>query len=300
MSYPRRVLPGSTVMITRRTLRRTNLLRPDSELDTLYLYCLAVAAEQFGIAVHCATVMSNHHHLVVTDTRGELPNFLRELHRNIALGVKVLRKWEGNVWDDDKTSVVLLRTDQAVVEKMGYCIANPVAAGAVPRARLWPGICVQPQRLGRSSWTGKRPDAYFDQHNPQWPEVATLKLTMPGVAFTDALLRENVAIEVAQLEAQAHRLMQAKGWKFLGAAKVLAASPYDRATSWEPLRSRNPTFAVGRGQREAFVEAATALRDFRRNYRAALNAWRAALRNVLFPAGTWFMRWGHSASVAPS
>jgi putative transposase len=300
MSYPRRVLPGSTVMITRRTVRRTKLLRPDRELDNLYLYCLAVASEKFGIAVHCATVMSNHHHLVVTDTRGELPNFLRELHRNIALGVKVLRKWEGTVWDGDKPSVVLLRTDQAVAEKIGYCIANPVTAGGVPRARLWPGICVQPQQLGRWSWTGKRPDAFFDPRNPQWPEVATLELTMPSVALTDALLRENVALEVAHLEAEAHRLAEAKGWKFLGAAKVLAASPYDRATSWEPLRSRNPTFAVGRGQREAFIEAVTILRDFRRSYRAALNAWRAAVRDVLFPAGTWFMRWGHNASVAPS
>jgi hypothetical protein len=94
--------------------------------------------------------------------------------------------------------------------------------------------------------------------------------------------------------------MNAKGGKFLGAANVLAASPYDRATSWEPIRSRNPTFAVGRGQREAFIEAATALREFRTTYRAALHAWRAAFRDALFPAGTWFMRWGHSASVAPS
>jgi putative transposase len=287
-------------MITRRVVRRTKLLRPDAEFDRLYLYCLAIASEKFGVAVHCATAMSNHHHLVVTDTRGELPNFLRELHRNIALGVKVLRQWEGNVWNGDKTSVVVLRTDQAVVEKIGYCIANPVTAHAVPRARLWPGICVQAQQLGRWSWTGKRPNLQFDKRNPQWPEVATLKLTMPSVAFTDALLRENVAMEVAQLEAEVHRLMDAKGWRFLGAAKVLAASPYDRATSWEPIQSRNPTFAVGRGQREAFIEAATLLREFRRSYRAALNAWRAAVRDVLFPAGTWFMRWGHSARVAPS
>ncbi|HMJ11057.1 MAG TPA: transposase, partial [Polyangiaceae bacterium] len=40
--------------------------------------------------------------------------------------------------------------------------------------------------------------------------------------------------------------------------------------------------------------------DFRKIYRAALEAWRAAVRDVLFPAGTWFMRWGHCASVAPS
>jgi hypothetical protein len=77
-------------------------------------------------------------------------------------------------------------------------------------------------------------------------------------------------------------------------------SPYDRATSWEALRSRNPTFAVGRGQREAFFEAVRIVREFRKTYRAALTAWRAGIRAALFPAGTWFMRCGHSASVAPS
>jgi len=300
MSYPRQVLAGNTVLITRRALRRTNLLRPDPELDNLYLYCLAVTASRFGIEVHCATVMSNHHHLVVTDTRGELPNFLREFHRLLALGIKVLRKWEGSVWDDDKTSVVVLRTDQAVVEKIAYCIANPVTARAVPRASMWPGICVQPQQLGRWTWTGKRPDVYFDPDNPQWPEVASLKLTVPRVGFSDALLRECVAAEVAYLEAEAHRVVNASGSKFLGAAKVLAASPYDRATSWEDIRARNPTFAVGRGQREAFIQAAAALRQFRRRYRSALEAWRAAVRDIVFPPGTWLMRYGHSASVAPS
>jgi putative transposase len=74
MTYPRQVIAGSTVLITRRALRRMKLLRPDPELDNLYLYCLAVTSRQFSIEVHCATVMSNHHHLVVTDTRGELPN----------------------------------------------------------------------------------------------------------------------------------------------------------------------------------------------------------------------------------
>jgi len=92
--------------------------------------------------------------------------------------------------------------------------------------------------------------------------------------------------------------MNTKGWRFLGPARVLAASPYDRATSPEPLRGRNPTFAVGRGQREAFFEAVTVLREFRNAYRQALHAWRNGIRQALFPAGTWLMRCLHSAVVA--
>jgi putative transposase len=300
MSNPRRVLPGMTVMVTRRALLRTKLLRPQRELNELYLYCLALMSQRFSIAVHCFTVMSTHHHLVVTDTRGELPNFLRDLHRTLARCVKALHDWEDNVWDNDKPSVVELRTEQAVVEKVAYCMANPVAAGGVRRARQWPGLNVVPQQLGRMSWTVRRPAFYMDADNPEWPAVATLHLTMPPLTMSDALVRDAVSHELAGLEIEAHEAMMAKGWRFQGPQLVLAQSPFERATSPEPIRDRNPTFAVGRDQQEAFVDAVVVLREFRKAYRKALLAWRDGVRQVLFPAGTWLMSWAHSAMVAPS
>ena len=244
--------------------------------------------------------MSNHEHLVYTDTRGSSPSFLRDFHRTFALAAKVLRTWEGSFWDADKPSIVELRTDQAVVETIAYCMANPVTAGAVRRARQWPGLNVLPEQLGRLTFTATRPDFYFDPDNPQWPAVATLTLKPPPTRMADAQLRTAVRAELDALEIQAQDQMRAKGWRFLGPERVLAASPYDRATSWGPLRSRNPTFAVGRGQREAFLEAVLVLRTFRSAYRAALAAWRAGIRSVLFPAGTWLMRSLHAAPVAPS
>src|SRR5262245_29792556 len=109
-----------TVLVTRRTLRRTHLLRPDAEFNALYRYCLEVTAERYGIEVHATAVMSTHEHLVLTDVRGQLPRFLQEFHRLVALGVKLLRKWDGAVWDHEKTSVVELRTTQAVIEAIAY------------------------------------------------------------------------------------------------------------------------------------------------------------------------------------
>ena len=114
------------------------------------------------------------------------------------------------------------------------------------------------------------------------------------------MLRVPTRSGLERIETEAHDALRAKGGQFLGAQKVLARSPYDRATSWEALRHRNPTFAVGRGQRDAFFEAVRVVREFRKTYRAALTAWRAGIRAALFPAGTWFMHWGHSAPVAPS
>src|SRR5262245_33442532 len=113
MTLPRRVSPGAIVMVTRRTMRRTHLLRPDPGLNALFTYCLAVHARRHGILVHAVVLMSTHEHIVLTDLHGCLPRFLQQLHRTVALGVKVLRKWEGPVWDHEKTSVVELLIDDA-------------------------------------------------------------------------------------------------------------------------------------------------------------------------------------------
>jgi putative transposase len=295
---PRRIVPGMTVMITRRTVRRTHLLRPDAELNNHYLYCLAVLAERFDIRVHAAVLMSTHEHLIVTDVRGQLPRFIQELHRQIALGIKVLRKWEGPVWDHQKTSIVELRTPAAIVEKIAYAIANPVAAGLVRCAHHWPGVTVRPEHLGRQHITATRPDFYFDSDNPLWPQLATLDLTMPELPMRDADARDMIAAEIEHLERQAHEEGRVRGWKHLDSNAIKRLSPYDCAKGLEPQRDRNPTFAVGRGQRDAFFFAAATLREFRRAYRCAMDAWRGLSRDICFPHGTWLMRALHQAETA--
>jgi putative transposase len=288
-----------TVMVTRRTLRRTHLLRPDAALSQLYLFCLGVLAARHGILVHAVVLMSTHEHLVLTDPQGRLPLFLRELHRLVALGVKVLRNWEGAVWDHERPSVVQLRTPEAVIEALGYLMANPVAAGLVRFAKDWPGIRTLPEHLGRACFKANRPAQYFDAHSPQWPAHVELKLQMPSLpGLSDEEIRSAVARELAERETQALADVRAEGRAVLGSDRVCKVSPYNRAKSWEPLRGRNPQFAVGRGQRAAFVDAVATLRAFRRMYREALDRWRAGLRDVCFPAGTWLMRMLHAAAVA--
>jgi len=298
MTQPRLVVPGDTLMITRRTLRRHHLFRPDSAIRQLYLYALALCARQFGILVHAVTLMSTHEHLIVTDPQGRYPEFLRRLHRLVSLGTKVLRKWEGPTWDPEQTSVVRLLTEQAVIEKLAYVMANPVKAGLVCHARDWPGITVLPHELGRRVWTLGRPEAYFNAKNRQWPGTIKLTLTLPGSlerTYGADALREAVQDELERQERLAHQEFKKRGWRVLGAARVRRLSPYRRATSFELLRDRNPTFAVGRGQKNMFFEAVAELRAFRHAYRQALEQWRAGLRSVVFPQGTWCMCRVHGA-----
>ena len=270
-------------------------------MRALFTYALAVCADKFGILVHAVVLMSTHEHLVLTDPRGVLPDFLRELHRLVALGTKVLRKWEGAVWDSEKTSVVRLLCPQAIVEKVAYCMANPVAAGLVRRARDWPGLTTMPDQLGRAVLSAARPSVFFDPNNAQWPETARLALTLAPSLEGQMSLEEfqlQVAAELERQEQEAHSEVAKAGRTFLGADRCRRTSPYRRARSFEPLRDRNPTFAVGRGNRVGFFAAAEELRAFRAAYREALRKWRLGVREVAFPAGTWAMKRLHAVAVA--
>jgi putative transposase len=77
-------------------------------------------------------------------------------------------------------------------------------------------------------------------------------------------------------------------------------SPFARARSWEPLKDRNPTFAVGRKNQKAFFARVALLRDFRARYRECIECWRAGIRDVVFPAGTWWMNVFHAVAVGAS
>jgi len=300
MSQPREIVPGATYLITRRTLRRHLLFRPDAAITQLLVYALAVSTSRFGLQVHALCAMSTHLHLVVTDVQGVLPRFLQFFHRIVALGTKVLRKWEGPVWDHEATSVVRLLTQGAVVEKIAYVLANPVAAGLVRHASEWPGAKMSAGEIGRGELRANRPAAYLDPSNPQWPEQATLPIALPPTVEPDSAARflAEVGAELKRQEAQAHAEMHRQGYRFLGAERACDVSPYDRATSFEALRDRNPTFAVGREQGGAWRAAAAAVSAFRRTYRAALERWRAGAREAVFPAGTWWMKAFHGASVS--
>jgi putative transposase len=298
MTLPRRVVPGMIQMITRRVLRRTHLLRPDRKLNQLCLYLLAVYSKRYNIEIHAVVFMSTHEHLIVTDRDGRIPDFLRDYHRELAMGTKVLRRWEGTVWDSEPTSRVQLCTSQAIVEKLAYIMANPVDAALVRRAEDWPGVTTLPHELGSKTWTVERPDFYFDPDNAQWPQAATLRLTMPRTPWLQKEVQRRVQEELLQLQSQARQRVRTQGRRVIGQSRVLRSSPYERATSWEPLRGLNPNVAVGRGQRPAFYQAVKVLQTFRRAYRSALEKWRQGYRNVVFPAATWQMRWLHGAQVA--
>ena len=222
-------------------------------IQRIFVYFLAVCAERFGILVHAAVLMSTHEHLIITDVLGNLPRFLERFHRLVALATKVLRKWDGPVWDPGKTSIVRLESEQAIIEKIAYVLANPVAAGLVHRAEEWPGVTQRLAELGNAKLVAKRPDEYVDADNPIWPKQAELSFSLPpALADNDSRegIVERIGVELRLIEDCARAEVRKNRWRVPGARRVRLMSPTKRARSFENLRSLNPTFATGRGRRD--------------------------------------------------
>ncbi|MDQ3031695.1 MAG: transposase [Myxococcota bacterium] len=300
MTQPRRIREGATFLITRRALRRHCLFAPDPRITQLFVFALAWCAQMFGVEIHAAILMSTHEHLVVTDVRGVLPMFLQMFHRLVALATKVVRKWEGPVWDHEPPSIVELVTPEAVIQEIGYAIANPAAAGLVERARDWPGVTTLVEQLAGGVLVAARPTFFFSASNPQWGERASVTLTLPPMLeelYTPESFREAVAAEVERIELEAKAAQREKGRAFAGPKRCERISPYRRMKGYEPIRDRNPVIAAGRGQSATRIEAIRLLRTFRAAYRDALDRWRTGLREVVFPAGTWAMARLHAAIV---
>ena len=292
MSHPRRIVAGETYLITRRCSQRTFRLRPSAETNRIFLYCLAFAAQRTGVLLHAACVMSNHHHLVLTDVRGVLPDFLRELHRLTAKAMNAFQgRWE-NLWAAEPCNVVRLVTDEDIEEKIGYVVTNPVAAGLVKQPEQWPGVGAWGERTQRVV----RPEFYFREEGT-CPEVLTLSFTRPRAVIGPPVglgeWKERMARAIALKVAEAHRKIYASGKDFLGQGAVLAVSFIQKARTYEPSFGVIPTFAAkARSVREELGRVES---YFRKRYRRAFKQWREGVRGVLFPTGTWWMTVVHGA-----
>jgi putative transposase len=295
MTAPRQVLPGAIYLVTRRCSQRQLLLRPSATTNGIFLYVLAIAAQRFGVHVHAFCVLSNHFHLVVTDPHARLPVFEQYLDALVARAVNAhLGRWE-SFWAPSSYSAVALASQEDVVAKTAYVLANPVAAGLVATGREWPGLWSSPDGLGTARITARRPTTFF-RPNGYLPDSCDLELTVPP-GFTSAEdFRARVAVELAALEKQAKAELAADGRSFLGRARVLAQKPLSRPAPGEPRRQLNPRIA-GRDKWKR-IEALSRLVEFLDSYRKAWGALRAGVRDTVFPAGTYLLRVMHGVPCA--
>ncbi len=287
MTPPRQILPGTIYHVTRRCTQREFLLKPSELTRAIFKYVLAVAAKRYHVALHAACVMSNHYHLVLTDSRADLPRFCQFLDSLLARVLNATYgRWEC-LWAPVKYSAVELVTPEDVVDKIAYALANPVAAGLVSSASEWPGVWTFPEQIGAGGEIVHRPDVFFSKTGTM-PASEALVFTVPA-GFTSArAFREAVSTRVAEREDLARKALAAEGRHFMGARRVRKQKHTDRPTNHEPRRRLNPYVAAADESKR--IEALQRLAEFRSAYRAALERLRAGVRGVVFPRGTYLLR----------
>ena len=285
-------------MITRRCTQRQFLMRPDRETNNAFIYCLSVAAERFGIRVLFTVAMSNHHHTGIYDPDGCYPAFIEHFHKLFAKCQNALRgRWE-NFWSSEQTSVVRLVDPNDVIDKMTYALSNPVKDNLVDKAHHWPGVTSLHFLLHARPLTASRPKHFFREEGPM-PEVVSLSFARPegfghlsATEYTAMILER---VRVAEEAATAER--RRTGTAVLGRKNVLAQRWSDRPGSREPRRHLSPHVAAR--SKWSRIEALLRSRAFRDAYTAARASFAAGIRDVIFPAGTYWLRRFTRAICAP-
>lgn len=258
-------------------------------MTVIFEYLLGVLSKQYGIAVHAYVAMSNHYHLVVTDTEGRLPDFQRDLNSLLARAVnRRWNRWEA-FWDRESYSAVRLLEREDVVSRMGYTLANPVKARLVNRACEWEGASSAKMVFGRVRRI-PRPEGFFRKEMPKEAELVVTR--PPGFnGMSDEAVLGLVRADVARREAKHHERGKAAGMD-----KVRAQQWWECPASFDPRRQMKPTVA-GRNK-WVRIEALRRSKEWLQAYRDALARFVGGERDVEFPRGTWQMCTRLQCSVA--
>lgn len=297
---PREVHPGRTYMITRRCAQRQLILTPDDpRVAQGFLYCLAEAAQRFGIVVLWTTLMSDHHHTGVYDPLGVYPAFLAHFHKMVAKVINSLRHRSENLWSSHQTNVVRLLEPPDVLDKMGYSIGNPAEADLVERAIQWPGACSYSAQLRGATLRIRRPHWFFASDGKMPEEVELRFGRPPGFEhLSEEAWVEKVREAVTERERRAAERRAATSRRVLGRKAVRRQSWRAHARSEERRGGLAPRLASKSRWRR--IEALRRNRQFLERYRAAFEARRAGDETALFPLGTYQLRVLGLVRVAPA
>lgn len=276
--------------MTRRCTQRQLLLRPDQRTNEVFLYCLGEAAARFDVSLHAWVAMSNHHHVLLRDNRGNLPEFLAHFHKMVAKAMNAHRGRTENLWASEQPSAVWVVKPEDCLRKLVYVLANPVAADLVERVADWPGAISLGLNLSGRVVTVARPPGFFRDDGPMPSEVSLRAERIEGFEHVEGdAWRMQLESEVETAERAARSVRLAAKRAVLGRKAVLNADPAARPSTQEPPRTLRPRLACRDGARRA--RELGLIRAFREAYQAALVLWRGGVHAALFPIGTYRMRW---------
>ena len=283
MSKARPIIANRIYLVQRRCSERRFFLKPSDNTNNAFWYCLGFALKESGVELLSAVAMSNHHHVVVRDVDGKLPEFLHLFHLLLARCQNAyLGRWE-SFWAGEQTSFVELVNDEDVIAKCAYALANPVSAGLVDTAAHWPGASSWSAMQTSRSISATRPHYFFRDGMPEKIDIDLAGLNgMHQRDFANA-----VSNEVRAIEERVGSERLAAGKRTLGRRAVLKQSHFAKPSSHEPRRTLSPRVACRSKWHR--IEALARNKTFLSEYCEARQNWLAG-KKPSFPVGTWALR----------
>ena len=318
MTPPRFIVPGQLCFVTARAVARMFKFLPEHRVVQIIRYVFAVAVQKYGLKVHEVMFMSNHFHLLATDVRGELPDFMRYLDSLLARSLNALRGTSGSLFEKHYNLVVA--TDgKAVIEHAKYILANPCAAHLVKRSSQWEGFSSRRIRYGQMVTFSRPPLGLWQRHavakhrrtrgqnarraayrglRSKLPEQVGFTLHRPDVRpnLDDRELRTEVWRRLRERARELIAERSKSGREVLGMPEVLRQKWW-----WFPGRPEDmftTTPSVSGRNKWARIEALTRKRDFEDAYYRVREAYIAGMREIVWPWGTWLMRVRHGLPCA--
>ena len=285
----RPIYAGRSYKVTKRCEERRFHLAPGEHPDDLIGlvgYCLAYCAQRFEIEIHAAVFMSNHFHVDLTDPHANLVDFKRTFNSFLARALNALHGRFGSVWDREAACDTQRPTDDESFMDLVYTLTNPVTAGLVRHARLWPGFTTAGWRFGETR-SFRRQRWFFDAE--EMPAAVELTLVRPHVfeELSDDELFSRVEAEVRRREREVQVEFRRTNRRFVGLEKLRSVRHDRTPRSSEPRFGVTPRVAAScRWKRLAQLQRD---REWERQYALARADLLAGI-DAVFPAGTFMLR----------
>ena len=292
--------PEGVYFITNRCAGGRFLLTPGSEVNRIIKGAMARYAARYDIELFGWLFMGNHFHLIPRSRSLRIPDFMRDMQRNISYEIQQLRDdWNSPVFPERYKCEPIL-DDAALRQKINYTLINPVRAGLVRHPSNWPGVT----SYGLYRRGGSEEAWYLDRKrlralkrkskegavDPRRAMLSyDLELTAPP-ALQDRSLVEAGREVLSDVDATCRKWVEKQRLStsdFLGATAVRRQDPLGRPS--EPPEGAEPLChtTIPRKAKEYRRQFA----NVTNRYREALRRWREGEETVSFPPGTYPPGW---------
>ena len=285
--------------VTNRTEHQLFLLLPTKAINELVLQWLARAREEKGrgIEIFAFVVLSNHFHLLLRDTKGELAAFMDYFQGCLATAVN--RHWgrEGTFWQrryDDE----VVKGNAEFWNRYAYLLANPVKSGLVGVPSHWRGVSSlsylldhKPVEVKGLRWGDYNEARRWNKNVKKEDFECTWSFALtPPPEFEKKPHAKLVAFVTELLQSACAKYRADRMWKApLGMQRVLQQSPFSSPKKVEK-KPRQRFFCLDKGRLDALENAYRAFVD---SYRGCMDAWRKCRRHPGRAAQIEWPRWSY-------